>query len=464
MVGLAPPAPVTATSSPQTPPAAGAPKLAASKTMLGVAIPGIAPLRPGEGTHSAAAQGSTLRQREPLPRGVDAPLPRVLPAPAPMADVPAPPPPRIVRKGGVPLVAVALAAGALVVIGGAAIAYFWHGAPPISALPRVTPEGTDVLHLSCDAASCKDGTVVTIGGASATFAAGAADLPLAQSLHVGQNALSLHVDRPGMGRDEVVALSVPVAYRVRADVSAMNGPHPSILIHVEALAGSEVRVADKAVTLDASGAGTYAIDEGAATEGPADESRVVSLDVPYTVASAGHAPEAGTVSARVAVAPLRVDAPGARAVVETDQVLLAGRAAKGATVTVDGAAAAVAADGTFEKSVPLSAPGEVSVEVRSGTAALVTANRARRAQARGEPRGRGQGVRKAGDGRVRRRPREPHGRRWAVRSSSTARSSSLARRGTGRSFWSTTGAAAQRGRVSRGSSSDRSWRSLEAIV
>jgi hypothetical protein len=371
MVGLAPPATVAPTGSPQPSPGTGtANKLAANRTMLGVAIPGIAPLRPGEDTQGPPAQGSTLRQREPLPRGVDAPLPRVLPAPAPMADVPAPPPPRIVRRRGVPLVAVALAAGALVVLGGGAIAYFWHGAPPISALPRVTPEGTDVLHLSCDAASCKDGTVVTVGGASATFAAGAADLPLAQSLHVGQNALSLHVDRPGMGRDEVVALSVPVAYRVRADVTAMNGPHPSILIHVEALAGSEVRVADKTVTLDASGAGTYAIDEGAATEGPADESRVVSLDVPYTVASAGHAPEAGTVSARVAVAPLRVDVPGARAVVESDQITIAGRAAKGATVTVDGAAATVAADGTFEKSVPLSAPGEVAVEVRSGTTAL----------------------------------------------------------------------------------------------
>ena len=142
---------------------------------------------------------------------------------------PAPPPPRIVRKGGVPLVAVALAAGALVVVGGAAIAFLWHGAPPISALPRVTPEGTDVLHLTCDPASCKDGTVATIDGASATFAAGAADLPLAQPLHVGQNALSLHVDRPGMGRDEVVALSVPVAYRVRADVGGMSAPAPEHL-------------------------------------------------------------------------------------------------------------------------------------------------------------------------------------------------------------------------------------------
>jgi len=112
---------------------------------------------------------------------------------------------------------------------------------------------------------------------------------------------------------------------------------------------------------------------------PADESRVVSLDIPYTVAtgpSAGPAaapassPNAGTVSVRVAIAPLRVDTPGARAVVDTDHVLLAGRAAKGATVTVDGAATPVAADGAFETAVTLIAPGEISVEVRSGTAAL----------------------------------------------------------------------------------------------
>jgi hypothetical protein len=368
MIGLAPTARGDAPAPAQ--PAPAAPASIGNRTMLGVAIPGIAPLRPGEGTASAPSQGATLRRREGLPRGVDAPLPPLVPAPAPMSELPAPPPPRIVRRRGVPLVAVALAAGALVVVGGAAIAFLWHGAPPIAAAPRAMPDGTDALHLTCDPASCKDGTAVTVDGATAKFAAGVADLPLAQPLHVGQNALSLHVDRPGMGRDEVLALSVPVAYRVRADVSAMSGPQPSILIHVEALAGSSVRVADKDVTLDASGAGTYAIDESSATEGPADESHVVALDVPYTVASAGHPPETGTVSARVAVAPLRVDAPGARAVVDTDQVLLAGRAAKGATVTVDGAPATVGADGTFEKPVALAAPGEISVEVRSGTATL----------------------------------------------------------------------------------------------
>ncbi len=352
----------------------------ASKTMLGVAIPGIAPTRPGEpvAPPSLATTSPLQPRRVDLPRGMDPPLPPIFPAPAPLSELAAPPPPRIVRRGGISLVAVALATGGLVLVTGTAIALFWRGSPPITALPRVTPEGTDVLHLTCDPASCKDGTIVELNGGSAAFTAGAADLPLVQPLHVGANALSLRVDRPGMGRDEVISLSVPIAYRVRADVATMNDPHPSILIHIEALPGSEVRIAEKPVTLDANGMGTYALDESAATEGPADESRGISVDVPYTVAVASratepaHPAEAGTVSARVAVAPLRVDAPGARAVVDVDHLLLAGRAAKGATVTVDGAAATVAADGTFEATVPLAALGERSVEVRSGTAALAT--------------------------------------------------------------------------------------------
>jgi hypothetical protein len=73
----------------------------------------------------------------------------------------------------------------------------------------------------------------------------------------------------------------------------------------------------------------------------------------------------------VAVAPLRVDAPGMRAVVEESKVLLAGRAAKGSTVTVDGASVPVGIDGFFEAVVALDAPGEHSVEVRASTANLV---------------------------------------------------------------------------------------------
>jgi hypothetical protein len=344
--------------------------------MLGVAMPGIAPTQPP--TEDApppvipAPQVASPQQPARQPRHAPT-LPLqvpYVPPPEPLKELPAPPPPRIVRKKGFPIATVALVMGGVILLGGVALALFWRGAPPITGQPRVTVDGKDSLHLVCDAKSCKDGTVVALGGMKTSFIAGEADLLLSTPLHVGDNSLELMVDRPGMGRDETVKLVVPVAYRVSADVSTMSAPHPAVTIRVEAQPGAEVTVDGKPLTLDPNGAGAYAVDEAAATDGPADESRVVSLDVPYTVTSKGHGPEAGKVSARVSVAPLRVDAPGVRAIVEDDKVLVAGRAAKGASVTVDGAPVTVGPDGAFETLVPLPTLGDRTVDVRGGAGAL----------------------------------------------------------------------------------------------
>ncbi len=352
--------------------AAFAPLAPLNRTMLGVAMPGIAPTQPPSedapppppSSFQAPVEATSLPPRRP--QAMTLPLQvQYVPPPEPLREHAAPAPPRIVRKkGGVPLSAVALVTGGVVLAGGLALAILWRGAPPITGQPRATPDGRDVLHLVCEPKSCKDGTVVALGGMKTTFMAGEADLQLAAPLHVGDNVLELMVDRPGMGRDETVKLVVPVAYRVSADVTTMSAPHPAVTIRVEARPGTEATVDGKPLALDASGVGTYAIDERSATEGAADESRVVSVEVPYTVATQGHAPEKGTVSARVAVAPLRVDSPGARAIVDEDKVLVAGRAAKGASVTVDGAAVTVGPDGAFETLVPMTAPGDRTVDVR----------------------------------------------------------------------------------------------------
>jgi hypothetical protein len=354
--------------------------------MLGVAMPGIAPtLPPDESAPPMGLGGTVAVPRSALPssnahagppvRSPALTLPlqvQYVPPPEPLREMAAPLPPRIVRKkGGFPLAAVALVMGLLVLGAGVVLAILWKGAPPIAGQARATPEGKDVLHLVCDAKSCKDGTTVAIGGAHAVFARGEADVQLASPLHVGQNALELQVDRPGMGRDETVKLVVPVAYRVSADVSTMGAAHPSITIRVEASAGAQVTVDGKPLALDPGGAGAYSLDETAATEGAADESRVVSAEVPYTVTIAGHPADKGKVSARVAVAPLRVDAPGTKAIVAEDRVLVAGRAAKGSNVTVDGAAVTVGPDGAFEATVPLPAIGDRTIDVRGGTSALM---------------------------------------------------------------------------------------------
>jgi len=370
--GAGPPASAGAAAAQPAAPAKS-PPLAAQRTMLGVALPGIAPVRPGEATPPVpavvASPPASARSRPNPPHALMSTVALVA-APAPLLDMPAPPPPRMVRKAGVPLAAVALATGALVLIGGVTTAVLWRASQPISAQPHASPDGNDVLHLTCDPNNCKDGTAVELNGVKAIFAAGETDLTLGQPLRVGDNALALHVERPGLGRDEVVKLVVPVAYRVRADVATMSAPRPSITIHVEALAGSEVRVDGKPVPLDANGVGAYVLDQTATADGPADESRVVSVDMPYVVTPRGRAPQTGTVSARVVVAPLRVDAPGTRGIVDGDHVLIAGRAAKGANVTVDGLAAPVGADGSFETTVAIGAVGEHVIDVRGGTALL----------------------------------------------------------------------------------------------
>jgi hypothetical protein len=370
------PAPV-----PQIP---GAPPAAVTqnvrRTMLGVAMPGIAPLRSGD-SDAKGASTQISPQEPPASVGAQVQTPRgygetvqmpafFVPPPPPLPEPPEPSRPRAPRRRGAPLAVAALVAGGVALGGGAAIALLWRGAPPIAAQPRIAPDGHDVLHLTCDPASCKDGTTVSFQGGSAAFASGGADLLLLQPLRVGENTLTLSIDRPGMGRDETVKLVVPVAYRVRADVATMEDAHPAITIRVDAPPGTDVRIDDKPVTLDAAGAGTYLVDESAATEGPADESRVISVELPYVVSAKGRPPETGTVSARIAVAPLRVDAPGTRATVDEDKVLIAGRAAKGSNVTVEGSPLTVNPEGTFETAVDVAAAGDHTFEVRAGTGAL----------------------------------------------------------------------------------------------
>jgi hypothetical protein len=339
--------------------------------MMGVAMPGIAPASP----MPPATPGLAESLRVELPKRTPAmtlPLQvAYVPPPAPLRDVAAPPPPVVVVRHGVPVTTMAVVGAAVVLLAGGALAVLWKSAPPVTAKAHTAPGGADALELTCAPTSCPDGTTVAIGSSKATFAAGKADLPLPSPLHLGDNDLSLVVDRPGMGRDETIQFTLPVGYRVRADVATMSAPKPCITVRVEATPGALVRVEDKAVTLDAHGAGTYVVDESAASVGPADESRTISQDLKYTVTPKGGAEESGTVTARFAIAPLRVDAPGPRVVVEDDHVALAGRGPKGATVTVDGAPVTVAADGSFEATVPLVAPGEHVFEVRAQTASLV---------------------------------------------------------------------------------------------
>jgi hypothetical protein len=393
------------------------------KTMLGVAIPGIAPLAPG-----SPSQGPSPPSSAPLSAGgarvavqnenrtmVGVPAPGALPAPQPIMTgtfpvAPAPPPleleplpsaPRIVKRKGAPLGLVFGGLTALVAgVGGAAI-FLVKTASPLVVQPRLSPKGTDLLHIACE--TCPDGTRVALrsngatgagnassGGANGNAAAASAefknktaDLELASPLVVGENALVLALDRPGMGRDEEVKAAVPVRYRIRTDLSAVGDATPALKIVVEAEPGAHVTLDGKPVSLDASGHGALSIDLSAECTGMADETRTIEKNVAYEVALKDHT-EKGAVTARVGVPALRVDAPLTHTVIAADRFFVAGRTVKGASITVNGRPVTVDPAGIFAE--PFGAPTatDVAIEVRASmpsTASRTVSLKLRRSEA-----------------------------------------------------------------------------------
>ena len=236
----------------------------------------------------------------------------------------------------------------------------------MAAKPWLDAQGNEVLHLEC--ANCADGTTVSLEGAKATFKAMAADLPLAKPLNVGENDLTVTLDRPGSGRDESVKLAVPVAFRIRADLSDINAKTPVIAVRVSAAPGSDVTVDKKPLALDATGNGSYVIDVSADTEGPTEDVRLIDrkdrlLD-PSPRGCKGGKSDVGQVNARIAIVPLRLDAPSAHAVTDGSSVTIAGQTVAGGAVTIDGAPATMQPDGSFaDKRDVTTAP--MAIEIRA---------------------------------------------------------------------------------------------------
>ena len=201
--------------------------------MLGVAMPGIAPLRAGDPGRVPATE------RVPTPpteRGTPKPSPeRARPrAPQAIVDREDEPPRRSAKRKGLPRSALILmsVAGALALVAGI-VAFLWESPKPIRAEVMLDDRGGEILALTCD--DCADGTEVSVGSNHATFASKKASLALAHNLQIGSNELAVDVKRPGIGRDEQVTLTVGVDYLVRGDLSALSADPPKVKVAVEAL-------------------------------------------------------------------------------------------------------------------------------------------------------------------------------------------------------------------------------------
>ena len=276
------------------------------------------------------------------------------------------PAPRV-QRGGVPLAYVAGGVFALVLVFGVAVAFLWKG-QSLVVVPRLDAQGHDQLHLECD--SCQDGTTAALGASTATFQAKVADLPLAAPLQVGDNPLTIHLDRPRLGRDEDVSVVVPVAYRIKADLSALAGAHPAVIVRVAAVAGTVVQVDGKAVPLDAKGEASYSVDVSAQTTGWADDLRLIDQSIPYSIVTAPTpdckgAEQRGNLAVRTAIATLHLDAPGPSPVIEAASFRIAGHTVKGGTVTANGQPVPVEADGAFSRAYDAASIGDIAVELRA---------------------------------------------------------------------------------------------------
>lgn len=335
------------------------------KTMLGVAAPGIAPMQPGQAAHisggrtmlGVAAPGIAPTPGPPRVQPLSpVELPPIVPAPPPLVEEAAPAPPPTQVKRGVPVALVAVLVVVVLLVGGGVIALLARGGTPLVASPRVGPQGEDELHITCE--KCPDETRVSVGASKATFKGQQADLDLPTPLAVGDNTIDLVLERPG-GRAEPIKLVVPVSFRVQTDLAEITATPPKIKVRVEAKPGSQVKIDGKPMPLEG-GAATLVVPLDPDASGSSDEMKTVEKAIAYEVAHDGKT-EQGAVKARVPIAPLRIDAPSSNVITAGASVLIAGRAVKGATVTVGGAAATSKPDGTFEATID--AQGDMDVVV-----------------------------------------------------------------------------------------------------
>nr|WP_104984036.1 hypothetical protein [Sorangium cellulosum] len=367
----------------------------ASRTLVGVARPGIAPLAPGVAPR-ASGVAPFASGVAPLAPGMAPLAPGVPPETEPDLDSryqpagelgatiapvrvraqalrnqvllrphrlkprmpqPVPQRPRTSRRA----VAV-VAAGGVLALGAVLFALLWPSAPPVTARARTDARGREIIELRCD--SCPDGTTVSIGEGRAITAGGVAQIPLENPLSVGDNRMKVAIDRPGRGRDEAVGVSIHVAYRIRPDLGTLQGERPAIQVVVEASKGTQVVLDGKEVAL-ASGRAVESIDVTEAVTGLSDEVKTLSRQVPYTVTPPDGPREQGMVSVAVGIAPLTIEAPGPSVVIDKESFTLAGRTARGAQLLAGTHPIGVRPDGTFAHVMNVSSVGATQFEVRA---------------------------------------------------------------------------------------------------
>lgn len=373
----------------------------ASGTLMGVARPGIAPLNPGvpkpANRGGRQVEATTIEEAPPSYRpleelGATQNVPRLGKGLGPAARGPNAPPkaelqsthplgkrrfdkrvelrkqqqiPRAQQVKSSSRKAVLILGAAVVLVVGAVVAVLvWPSAPPLKAQVRAADGGVEVLDITCN--SCPEGTKLKVGESEASVSRWRATLPLETPLPVGDSTLKVSIDRPGSGRDETVSLPVRVAYRIRPDLTTLEGDNPHLLLVVEAMKGSKVELEGEPIPLRDDGTAVKRVEVIKDISGPnADGGAQLSRKISFVVTPPDSQEEKGIVAVSLAILPLVIEAPGRGIITEKQTFLLSGRTSPGAQLVVASREIPVAKDGTFSQSMNVSSVGSTTIEVRT---------------------------------------------------------------------------------------------------
>ncbi len=321
---------------------------APKRTLLGVAIPGIAPLNPGQAKLPVVPQEGSL---DASPMEATGGLSE---AELSLAGVPK-------RSAGKRLVLLLVLASVALMVIGAIAWYRWREATRLEVAVRTEANGEEVLDVLCR--TCPDGSSLSSDGRTATFKGGHGKLGLARPLSVGDNTRTLEVKRPGRAVDRL-EIAVPVDFRVRGDLSGLYEDRPVVYVQVDVRSGVSIQVEGRPVALDAQGHAKFPVDVEKELTGLNPKVAAFEKRIHYQVMRAATSTE-GDVLVQIGVTPLEVTSPGLGLVTASGQFSVSGRTAPTARLIANGHPIVLQADGRFQQMMSLSSAGSTRLRLRA---------------------------------------------------------------------------------------------------
>jgi hypothetical protein len=252
-----------------------------------------------------------------------------------------------------------LLAGAGLALSAVLLASLWGRPERVTGRVVADPEGRPLLVVTC--AQCAEGARLVVSGVETPFVGHSAALRLAADPPVG----TLHVPLTIVSeetRDEL-ALDAAVPYRLRVDLATLAGERPVIAVLGEVAEGVTLEIGGAPAVSLGEGRVSGSFDASDACAAPGDGPMIA--EIPYVVTERGKEPEPATLRVVAERAPLHLDAPGRRVVLEGPSFELAGSTTPGATLTVAGRPIAVRPTGVFRQTMNVSSTGKTQIEARA---------------------------------------------------------------------------------------------------